>query len=79
METSSTLSRYETIKNAINAISESIQSDIYEIKKYIRAIEDESEYNIRSLQSVVLNDGFLQRCIYFVFGDFKKSPYLIKI
>lgn len=53
METSSTLSRYETIKNAINAVSESIQSDIYEIKKYIRAIEDESEYNIRSLQGVI--------------------------
>lgn len=53
METSSTLSRYETIKSAINAVSESIQSDIYEIKKYIRAIEDESEYNIRSLQGVI--------------------------
>lgn len=53
METSSTLSRYETIKNAINAVSESIQSDIYEIKKYIRAIEDEAEYNTRSLQGVL--------------------------
>lgn len=53
MEMSSALVRYETIKNAINAVSESIQSDIYEIKKYIRAIEDESEHNIRSLQGVI--------------------------
>ena len=53
VETSLTLSRYETIKNAINAVSESIQSDIYEINKYIRAIEDEAEYNTRSLQGVL--------------------------
>lgn len=57
LETSSTLSRYETIKNAISAVGESIQGDIYEIKKYIRFTEDEAEYNIYSLQGVINSLG----------------------
>lgn len=53
IETQSTLNQFETIKNAINAVGESIKSDIFEIKKYIRAIEDETEYNTHSLQGVI--------------------------
>ena len=41
-------------------------------------IEKKDKWKLRA-EPVVLNDGFLQRCIYFVFGDFKKFPYLIKI
>lgn len=41
-------------------------------------IEKKDKWKLRA-ELVVLNDGFLQRCIYFVFGDFKKFPYLIKI
>ena len=52
-EAESTLSRFETIKNAIHAVGESIQNDIYEIKKYISAIGDEAEHNTRSLQGVL--------------------------
>lgn len=52
-EAQSTLSRYKGIKRAIELTAESIQSDIYEIKKYIAAITDEAEYNSRSLQGVL--------------------------
>ncbi len=51
-EVSSTVSRFETIKSAIEKIAQMIQSDIYEIQKFISAIENESEYNLRNLTNV---------------------------
>lgn len=44
---------FRTIKNAISEVGESIQSDLLEVKKYVRAIGDEAEYNTRSLQGVL--------------------------
>ncbi len=52
-EVSATVSRFEQIKNGIEAVAQSIQADIYEIKKYINAIENESEYNIQTLQGAI--------------------------
>lgn len=48
-----TVSKFQNTKYGIEAVSRSIQNDIYEIKKYIRAIEDEAEFNIHSLQGVI--------------------------
>ena len=52
-EVSATVSRFEQIKNGIDAVAQSIQADIYEIKKYINAIENESEYNLQTLQGAI--------------------------
>lgn len=54
-ETENTLNSYEMMKEGIYLVGEAIQSDIYEIKKYIIAMSDEAEYNVRSLQSVLRN------------------------
>lgn len=51
-EVSATVSRFETIKSGIEKIAQMIQSDIYEIQKYINAIENESEYNLRNLNGI---------------------------
>ena len=48
-----TVSRFQNIKQGIKIVSDSIQNDIYEIKKYISAIEDEAEYNIQSLDGAI--------------------------
>ncbi len=70
LEVNATLRKYEMIKKAINAVSESMQSDIFEIKKYIRAIADEAEYNIHSLQGVInsLNTYLACKAIYMPIG-----------
>jgi len=52
-ETGYTVSKFQNTKYGIEAVSRSIQNDIYEIKKYIRAIDDEAEFNIHSLQGVM--------------------------
>lgn len=52
-EVSATVSRFEQIKNGIDVVAQSIQLDIYEIKKYINAIENESEYNLQILQGAI--------------------------
>lgn len=52
-EASYLVNRFENIKRGIETVSRSIQNDIYEIKKFIKAIEDESEFNINSLQGVI--------------------------
>lgn len=48
-----TVTRFEQIKNGIDAVAQSIQSDIYEIKKYINAILNESEYNLQTLHAAI--------------------------
>ena len=48
-----TVSKFQNTKYGIEAVSRSIQNDIYEIKKYIKAIEDEAEFNVHSLQGVI--------------------------
>ncbi len=52
-ETKAELTRFEMIKNGIGAVGESIQNDIYEIKKQIGNINSEAEHNVRSLQGVI--------------------------
>ena len=79
VETENTQSRFETIKNAIHAVGESIQSDIYEIKKYISAIGDEAEHNTRSLQGVLgsLSTYLASKAIFMpagaIYEDFASS------
>lgn len=46
-EISSMLNRFESIKSGIEIIAQMIQSDIYEIKKYISSIENEANYNLQ--------------------------------
>lgn len=69
-EVSATISRFEQIKNGIDAVAQSIQTDIYEIKKYINAIENESEYNLQTLQGAIESIGTYLACksIYMPIG-----------
>lgn len=53
LEIDSTIIRFETIKHGINTIIQIIQTDIFEIKKYINAIANESEYNLQALQGTI--------------------------
>lgn len=74
-----TVTRFEQIKNGIDAVAQSIQSDIYEIKKYINAIINESEYNLQTLHAAI--DGIAtyiaSRPIYMpvgtIFSDYSAS------
>ncbi|MDE6435207.1 MAG: hypothetical protein K2L07_13365 [Lachnospiraceae bacterium] len=52
-EVSATVNRFEQIKNGIDAVAQSMQADVFEIKKYINAIENESEYNLQTLQEAI--------------------------
>lgn len=61
-EVSATVSRFETIKSGIEKVVQLIQSDIYEIKKYISAIESEGEYNLRSLNDISDSIGAYLAC-----------------
>lgn len=73
------VTRFEQIKNGIDAVAQSIQSDIYEIKKYINAIINESEYNLQTLHAAI--DGIAtyiaSRSIYMpvgtIFSDYSAS------
>ncbi len=56
-EVNTTVSRFEQIKNGINAVAQSIQSDIFEIKKYINAIETEINYNLTTMQGTLDSMG----------------------
>lgn len=51
-QVSATVSKFKEIKSGIEKVSQLIQSDIYEIQKYISAIENESEYNLRNLTNI---------------------------
>lgn len=44
---------FNQIRDAIYAVAESIQSGIYEIKKYLRLMEDEASFNLQSLRAVI--------------------------
>lgn len=44
---------FEQTKHGIDAVDEIIQTNIFEIKKYINAIENEIKHNTRSLQGVL--------------------------
>lgn len=52
-ETGCLVSKFENTKRGIETVSRSIQNDIYEVKKFIKAIEEEAEYNLHSLQGVI--------------------------
>lgn len=52
-EAQAVLMRYQNIQKAIHMVSEAIESDVLEIKKHIRVLEDETEYNIHALQGVI--------------------------
>lgn len=56
-EVSVTVSRFEQIKHGIDAVAQSIQADIFEIKKYINAIENESNYNLTTIQGALDSIG----------------------
>lgn len=75
IKTSSTLNRYEMTKKAINAVCESIQGNTFEIKKYIRAIEDEAAYNIQSLRGVIdsLKSYLASKSIFLPMGAHYKN------
>lgn len=51
-EIESTVSKFEMVKGGIEKVAQSIQSDLYEIKKYISAIGNESEHNLKSLDNL---------------------------
>lgn len=44
---------FKGLKTAIEQTCLYLQGDIYEVKKYIRFIEEEADYNIHSVQSVI--------------------------
>lgn len=74
-----TVSRFEQIKNGIDAVEQSIQADIYEIKKYINAIKNESEYNLTTIQGALDSIGayLASKPIYVpvgtTFSDYSRS------
>ncbi len=66
-EIQSTLNMFELTKNAIHEVSEYIQINIYECKKYLRYSVEEAEYNVRRLEGVIDSlQNYLASCsIYF--------------
>lgn len=70
-----TVSRFQNTKYGIEAVTLSIQNDIYEIKKYIRAIEDEAEFNVYSLQCVIdsLQSYLASKAIFMPEGSYYKE------
>ncbi|MBR2296379.1 MAG: C39 family peptidase [Clostridia bacterium] len=48
-----TISKFESMAQAVTYVANSIESITYEIKKYIRMIEEEAEYNIQTLYSLI--------------------------
>lgn len=56
-EVGATVNRFEQIKHGVDAVAQSMQSDIFEIKKYVSAIENESEYNLAALQGAINSMG----------------------
>lgn len=67
-----TVSKFQNTKYGIEAVTRSIQNDIYEIKKYIRAIEEEAEFNVHSLQGVIdsLQSYLASKAIYMPEGSY---------
>lgn len=78
-EVSVTVIRFEQIKNGIDAVAQSLQADIFEIKKYINAIENESNYNLTTIQGALDSIGayLASKPIYMpvgtVFSDYSAS------
>lgn len=52
-EARSVLDYFNQIRDAIYAAAESIRSGIYEIKKYLRLMEDEAAFNLQQLRAVI--------------------------
>lgn len=52
-EARSVLDYFNQIRDAIYAAAESIRSGIYEIKKYLRLMENEAAFNLQSLRAVI--------------------------
>ena len=52
-EASAIVARLEAIQKGIEVVGQSIQNDMFEIKKNINSIENESEYNLQALSDVM--------------------------
>jgi len=78
-EASSTLYQFQNMKRAIELTLQAIQSDKFEIKKFISAIGSEADFNLRSLQGVIssLNSYLASKAIFMPIGtryeDFSSS------
>lgn len=78
-EINDTIIKLDVIQRGINTICETIKNYIYEIKKYIQAIADESDHNIQALSGVIdsLSVYLASKSIYFPNGsgngDFSSS------
>ena len=66
------VSRFQNTEYGIEAVSGSIQNDIYETKKYIKAIQDEAEFNICSLKGVIdsLQNYLASKAIFMPEGSY---------
>jgi len=57
-EIASAISRYETIKNAIDQVAQMLQGNLYEVKKYVNMIENESQHNLGCLNGAAQSLGY---------------------